>query len=1250
MPVLQLGLDASGLQRGAGKATDALEEVSNAAADAQKNANQMCDAFADAAKSILAVVAGFKALNSLHDFAQRGVAFNSSMEQSRIGIASILTTMTKLQDSQGRVLDGAEKYAAAQSLSLDIMSQIQKLGLETTATTEELVQGFQSIMGSALNAGLKLEQIPRFAVAGAQAMQTLGVPLNQMRTELDALLTGSINKSQDILAPRLGLDKETIASWKEQGILFDELMKKLSAFETAGADVAQTWQGLVSNFSEAMDVIAGDSATGLSKSLKESLVLVQDLMITTGNGAPKISKDFEQIAGVLKDLETTLGEVIVTLTENFVGAVKAVNSTIADLGGSEAVFGRMETAITTVGAALASVTVLRKTGAASAITAAQQQTAAMVAEQKASVANAQAMRNEAAAAVEAANQRQTVAASALKEAQTRLEVAQAMTREATGSAAVQAALRQEEAARGALVIAQTEAKNSTVALATAEQVLAQAETRVTQVTQQATAATTLQARTVYTAQGVWTAACSAMTAAATRLGTAVKALWAGLGGGVGVAITALTAGVTYLATRQDEAAKAAELHADAQSKLDSVTKELTSSTGELNTVLTASQKIKLLDAQDEALKAYELQINTIKEKLEELISAEQYATEVTKQFGGAPSEALEELVPKLQNVIDLLDSGPEHAKEAEEALASLRLEMKEAGLESSSVGLALDELGKATTANGQNFVAYADVVLHVKNSLESLAGGISAATQAAQVGIKGLEDAIQKSEFLKYTSSLSGGDKSAANVLQGLGLSQEQIKGAIAGDLSKIQESDRANVQKLLANYRDIANVKSGGSSGGSKKSSGGGGGGASSVSSIEAARKSVEDLRKEISVLRGESTKSAGDLSQKFADIAEKGKAAGLSIDEINSLQKEYQQAFQTNTLKDYNTELLRVQGNTKALKEIEVAEKVQEWADKFKMAGMSAEEADAKVAAMKTALEKQTSLQDLQSAIGFYKELAELSGNYGESIEYQNKLILAQGEAYKQSGISEELVKQWEILKQLESARDPFSGIARTTSQYFSSATDYATKMGQIWQSSMDSMSDALTTFVMTGKLDFQDLANSFIQMVVKMQMQAAVSGIFSAIGTGISGFFSSGSTATPTAAANGGVFTGGISSLSGGIYTQPTFFSYGVQKFAKGGVLGEAGPEAVMPLTRMDNGKLGVQASGGGVSVPINIEVYNQAGDNTEVETQQKRNSDGGMDIRMYVKRIVVEDITAGNGGMIDGALRGTYQNLKRQQRGR
>jgi lambda family phage tail tape measure protein len=54
-------------------------------------------------------------------------------------------------------------------------------------------------------------------------------------------------------------------------------------------------------------------------------------------------------------------------------------------------------------------------------------------------------------------------------------------------------------------------------------------------------------------------------------------------------------------------------------------------------------------------------------------------------------------------------------------------------------------------------------------------------------------------------------------------------------------------------------------------------------------------------------------------------------------------------------------------------------------------------------------------------------------------------------------------------------------------------------------------------------------------------------------------------------------------GGIVNKPTIFP-----MAKGaGILGEAGPEAIMPLRRGSNGKLGVEASGGVGNVVVNVD---------------------------------------------------------------
>ena len=69
-------------------------------------------------------------------------------------------------------------------------------------------------------------------------------------------------------------------------------------------------------------------------------------------------------------------------------------------------------------------------------------------------------------------------------------------------------------------------------------------------------------------------------------------------------------------------------------------------------------------------------------------------------------------------------------------------------------------------------------------------------------------------------------------------------------------------------------------------------------------------------------------------------------------------------------------------------------------------------------------------------------------------------------------------------------------------------------------------------------------------------------------------------------------------GGVVNSPTLF-----KFANGvGLMSEAGPEAIMPLRRGAGGRLGVEASGGGTSVVVNVDA---SGSTVEGDAQEARN---------------------------------------------
>ena len=160
---------------------------------------------------------------------------------------------------------------------------------------------------------------------------------------------------------------------------------------------------------------------------------------------------------------------------------------------------------------------------------------------------------------------------------------------------------------------------------------------------------------------------------------------------------------------------------------------------------------------------------------------------------------------------------------------------------------------------------------------------------------------------------------------------------------------------------------------------------------------------------------------------------------------------------------------------------------------------------------------------------------------------------------------------------------------------------------------------------KESFKRLTADILKNLAQMILQKTIfDKLFSAVGTFIFG--------APTPSAKGNAFSSSTG-LPFGVYNSPTFFqmpgSGPLQKFARGGVLGEAGPEAIMPLKRGGDGKLGVSAA------PVNVNVINNAGAQVSVEQD-------GNDINVIVDRVrnaLTRDIRSG-GNVFAGALQGTY----------
>ncbi|HAN6036253.1 TPA: phage tail tape measure protein [Escherichia coli] len=204
---------------------------------------------------------------------------------------------------------------------------------------------------------------------------------------------------------------------------------------------------------------------------------------------------------------------------------------------------------------------------------------------------------------------------------------------------------------------------------------------------------------------------------------------------------------------------------------------------------------------------------------------------------------------------------------------------------------------------------------------------------------------------------------------------------------------------------------------------------------------------------------------------------------------------------------------------------------------------------------------------------------GTYGTD-EYRNAEQMLTDSLNRQLNENRRYWQEQELMQ-----ADWKNGAMRAFQNFTESADNAAGTAEQMFTAAFNSAGNALATFCTTGKLNFKSFTASLLSDLAKimsqMAMMQAVKGIGSAFGWG------SAATASVTPNADGGVYqSADLSRYSGTVVNRPTFFA-----FAKGaGVMGEAGPEAILPLRRGADGKLGVVADIGGSGMVMFAPQYN------------------------------------------------------------
>jgi len=265
------------------------------------------------------------------------IDYNSAIEKTKLGIASLITASGELTDSQGRVLQGQEALNAAMVQSSKIQKQIQVDNLRTNATFQQLVETFQIALGPGLSADLTLEEIQKLSVGVAQAGAALGVPMNQLSEEIRSLIQGTGTLKNSRIEFNIGLNNAMIRTARDQGKLFGTLQKHLAAFNEAGKVAAEQWEGVWSNTVDAVEMSIGQGMQPLFEALKGDLKAVQDAFVeikVAADGTESIQirpEVLESFAALGEGIHDALG-----LMKALVGGVRAATDALG-IGGLMAV-------------------------------------------------------------------------------------------------------------------------------------------------------------------------------------------------------------------------------------------------------------------------------------------------------------------------------------------------------------------------------------------------------------------------------------------------------------------------------------------------------------------------------------------------------------------------------------------------------------------------------------------------------------------------------------------------------------------------------------------------------------------------------------------------------------------------------------------------------------------------------------------------------------------------------------------------
>lgn len=267
---------AQALQQTATGAERATTAIAGTGREARTTAVSLREIAGGALAFSAVTAAANQAFDAIGKIPKDGIKFSMDVEVAQLGMAGVFSSILEV-DGKAITFDQSMQLAEGS------IRRLQKAAAETASSSGELIDTFQAMVGPAMAAGMTIEQIERAVVVGVNAVKTQGLAGAQIKQELRDIIGGGDITAASSIATMLGITDADIAKAKASAEgLFGFVMQRMSGFSESADRYKTTLRGALDGLQEEITQASAQAMTPAVDAAKEAVQQISAALDTAG--------------------------------------------------------------------------------------------------------------------------------------------------------------------------------------------------------------------------------------------------------------------------------------------------------------------------------------------------------------------------------------------------------------------------------------------------------------------------------------------------------------------------------------------------------------------------------------------------------------------------------------------------------------------------------------------------------------------------------------------------------------------------------------------------------------------------------------------------------------------------------------------------------------------------------------------------------------------------------------------------------